>query len=110
MDLVTAEAGFRAYDSRVDSLRSRVEELESLHPEGVPADSFDIYLEAFDDYNEAVEGWEGRVDALREERTECVEIVERHNQLSDSLRGILEGLGQVQPVDTTIEVEPEGDL
>lgn len=106
MDLVTAEAGFRAYDARVDSLRSRVDQLESLHPEGVPADSFSIYLDAFDAYNEAVEGWDARVDALREERTSCVEIVERHNQLSDSLRGILEELGRMAPVDSTLDVEP----
>lgn len=107
MGLVTAEATFREYDERVDSLRTRVGELEALHPDGVPADSFDIYLEAFDAYNGAVEEWDARVDDLEEERNACVEIVERHNALSDSLRGILEELGEIDPSTDTVGDVPE---
>ncbi|MDX1566954.1 MAG: hypothetical protein R3223_04075 [Longimicrobiales bacterium] len=94
--LVTAEAGFREHDERVDSLRDRVERYEALHPEGVPADSFGVYLDAFDEYNDAVERWEERADNLRRQREACVEIVESHNELSDSLRGILEELGELE--------------
>lgn len=95
--LVTAEANFREYDDRVASLRERVEGYESLHPDGVPADSFEVYLEVFDRYNEAVEGWQDRAEALRGEREECVEIVEAHNELSDSLRGVLVEIGEMEP-------------
>jgi len=105
MGLVTAEATFRDYDERIDSLRSRVGELEALHPDGVPADSFEVYLEAFDDYNRAVEEWDGRVEDLQEERSACVEIVERHNTLSDSLRGILEELGEIDRSTEPAEAE-----
>lgn len=95
--LVTAEANFREYDARVASLRSRVDRYESLHPEGVPADSFEVYLEVFDRYNEAVEGWQDRAEALRREREECVEVVEVHNELSDSLRVVLVEIGEIEP-------------
>lgn len=107
MDVVTAEASFREYGERVDSLRARVGELEALHPEGVPADSFDLYLEAFDAYNRAVEGWDVRVEDLQQERSTCVETVERHNELSDSLRGILEELGEIDPSTPPAGTEPE---
>lgn len=94
--LVTSEAGFREYDRRVDSLRSRVDAYEALHPDGVPADSFGVYLEAFDEYNDAVERWEMRAENLRRQREACVVIVETHNELSDSLRGILQELGELE--------------
>lgn len=94
--LVTAEAGFREYDERVDSLRDRVDSYEALHPDGVPADSFGVYLEAFDEYNDAVEAWEERAENLRRQREACVDIVESHNELSDSLRGILREMGELE--------------
>jgi len=95
--LITAEANFQEYDDRVDSLRNRVDGYESLHPDGVPADSFEVYLEVFDRYNEAVEGWQDRAEALRREREECVEIVETHNELSDSLRDVMVEIGELEP-------------
>lgn len=96
-ELVAAEAGFREYDGRVDSLRARVDAYEALHPDGVPADSFGVYLDAFDEYNEAVDRWQRRAEALRRKREACVEVVETHNELSDSLRGILREIGELEP-------------
>ncbi|MFW6199738.1 MAG: hypothetical protein ACOC8K_04115 [Gemmatimonadota bacterium] len=104
--LVTAEAGFQEYDRRVESLRNRVDRYEALHPDGVPADSFGVYLEAFDDYNDAVEVWEERAENLRRQREACVDIVEAHNELSDSLRGILRELGELE-VDENRDVPEE---
>lgn len=104
-ELATADAGFREHDQRVDSLRDRVDAYEALHPDGVPADSFGVYLEVFDEYNEAVERWQERAEALRRQREACVDVVETHNELSDSLRGVLEELGELEPSRATEEDE-----
>lgn len=95
LELSMEEAEFDDFNQRVDSLRVRVEGYEALHPEGVPADSFPVYLEAFDEYNEVVEGWEGRARSLRSGWRECSELVEVHNELADSLRGVLREIGAI---------------
>lgn len=87
--LADEEARFRAYDARVDSLRDVVRSFEALDPAGVPADSYPSYLAAFDSYNVAVEGWQARADSLQATWAACTETVERHNELADSVRGIM---------------------
>jgi len=87
--LAEEEARFRAYDARVDSLRDAVRGYEALHPRGVPADSYPNYLAAFDSYNVAVAGWQARADSLQATWAACTETVERHNELADSVRGIM---------------------
>jgi DNA repair ATPase RecN len=78
-----------AFDERLDSLRGRVRELERIDPRGVPADSYAVYLEAFQTYNDSVPGWEQRADSLREQWQHCRDLTERHNAVADSLRQVL---------------------
>jgi hypothetical protein len=77
------------YNARLDSMRRRVRGMETLPPRGVPADSYDIYLELFGRYNDSAQTWEARVDALKTEREECQALTERHNVAVDSLRRLL---------------------
>lgn len=84
------EMGFEEYDRRVDSLRRRVEGLESLTPGGVPADSYPRYMDAFEAYNRAVPDWSARADTLQAHWRACREVVREHNVLADSLRRVVE--------------------
>lgn len=95
MVLSREEADFRAYDDRVDSLRGRVREYEDLHPEGVPADSFEAYMETFGRYNEAVPRWEARAESLRGRWRVCRSLASQHNALVDSLRDLLVEIGEL---------------
>jgi len=95
-DLAVAESEFRLRNAEVDSLRRRVRGSEEPLAEGgrgVPAEEYDAYLEAFDEYNASVAEWEARAEALREREGACREAVERHNLLADSLRRVLEENG-----------------
>lgn len=96
MALANEEAFFRRYDRRVDSLRTRIREYESLDPRGVPQDSFEAYMDAFEDYNEAVPGWEARAESLRVHSRACRRRVRAHNVLTDSLRGLLVEMGELE--------------
>lgn len=82
-------AGFQRYEQGMDSLRSRVRELEAIDPRGVPADSYQSYLEAFDGYNDSVSRWSQRTDTLRLRWARCRELTESHNTLADSLSRVL---------------------
>jgi len=77
------------YDERLDSLRARVRQLESLDRRGVPADSYDVYLGAFDQYNDSAAGWSARTDTLRAHLQRCRSLTELHNMIADSLRRLL---------------------
>lgn len=81
---------FEAFDARIDSLRERVRGLEAINPRGVPADSYDIYLEAFDSYNDSVARWRQRADTVRARWAQCRDLTELHNTMTDSLRRMLE--------------------
>lgn len=87
------EGRFRAFEERVDSLRGRVEGFEEVHPEtggrGVPADSYETYMEAYQRYNRTIPAWEERADTLEARWERCRELVRRHNVLADSLRALL---------------------
>ena len=95
MALSREQADFRAYDDRVDSLRTRVREYEGLHPDGVPADSFEAYMETFGRYNDAIPRWESRAESLRGRWRACRSLTDEHNELVDSLRDLLVEIGEI---------------
>lgn len=100
---------FQAYDGEVNVLRARVAELEALHPDGVPADSYAVYLAVLDRYNDAVPGWTERADGVRAAWERCRERVDAHNLLADSIRLLLEAEGILVP--TRIPApEPRGSI
>jgi predicted nucleic acid-binding Zn-ribbon protein len=78
------------YNERLTQMRERVRDLEGLHPRGVPADSYRIYMELFDSYNDSAGQWQGRVDELQAELEACRETADAHNAALDSLRALLQ--------------------
>jgi hypothetical protein len=44
-----------------------------------------------------VSAWERRADALRTSDAACRTLIDAHNQLSDSVRGVLEAFGGKGP-------------
>lgn len=82
-------AQLRAYNRRLDSMRSRVREMEALDRRGVPVDSYRVYLEAFNTYNESVAAWPPLEDTVRALDGRCRELAEQHNVLADSLRELV---------------------
>jgi hypothetical protein len=88
-DLDRGTALLHAYDERIDSLRTRVRRFESLDRRGVPADSYEVYLGAFEQYNDSVAGWTARTDTLRVRLDRCRTLTETHNMIADSLRRLL---------------------
>ncbi|MDT8342453.1 MAG: hypothetical protein RQ751_13150 [Longimicrobiales bacterium] len=95
-DLALAESDLRGTDAAADSLRGAVERAEDTLPgggRGVPAAEYEAYLEAFERYNDTVREWEARARELREHEERCRALIERHNALTDSLRGRLNDAG-----------------
>lgn len=84
--LMLQESRFRDFGAHVDSLREDVRDFEALDPRGVPEEQYEAYLERFNAYNDSVQAWDARVEVLRENEMACRALVERHNQLTDSLR------------------------
>lgn len=87
------EDDFRTHSDAADSLAVRLRQLESLHADGVPADSYPVYLDVFREYDDAVSGWDDKAEAARGAWEQCRELTETHNQLADSLRASLVELG-----------------
>jgi hypothetical protein len=83
------EAGFRARQRVTEELRSRVDYLEGLHPDGVPADSYPTYLQVVEEYNASLSGWEEDSVRLRTKSSRCRELVEDHNARADTLFQLL---------------------
>lgn len=83
------EQAFANYRAQVDSLRQEVRDFEAMDDRGVPAARYEEYLDAFDDYNEAVPVWEERADTLRARSRACRALAERHNAMADSLRAMV---------------------
>lgn len=88
-ELDEGAAGFETFDTRLDSLNERIRELEAMDPRGVPADSYRVYLEAFDQYNDSIPGWSARADTLRARWARCTEVTRSYNALADSLRRLM---------------------
>lgn len=91
--LESEEGALLAASARLDSLRQVIEYYEGLDPRGVPADSYEVYLEIFNTYNRGVPEQEAAGDTLRLHWQACLEITERHNALADSARAIAEEAG-----------------
>jgi hypothetical protein len=83
------QEGLLAYNSRLDSMRGRVREMESHDPRGVPADSYGIYMGLFEAYNDSAAAWDARVAALQSRHSHCRALTEEHNAIADSLRRLL---------------------
>jgi hypothetical protein len=94
--LAREEAGLRASDARFDSLKNAIDFYESLDPRGVPADSYEAYLETFRAYNEGIPERAAAGDSLQLHWQTCSEIVAQHNAIADSARAIAEGLGLIR--------------
>lgn len=94
--LAEEEARLLADAARLDSLRGAIDYYEGLHPAGVPADSYDVYLEAFDSFNSGVPIQTAARESLQFHWKGCRSIVERHNQIADSARAIAEELGLLE--------------
>lgn len=88
-DVDSGAARMRAYGRTLDSMRARVRGMEALDPRGVPADSYDVYIDAFDAYNDSVGQWPAREDSVRALDARCREVALKHNDLTDSLRALL---------------------
>lgn len=86
MALSWEEQGFRAFDRRIDSLRTKMEGYEDPERGGVPQADYQAYLESFELYNDSVEAWQSRADSLRAMEAACRALVEAHNELGDSIR------------------------
>ncbi len=91
--LELARARFEAQTRETGALGDRIRRLEALDDRGVPADSYDVYLETVERFNASIERWELRGEAVTEEREECLTLVEERNLLADSLRQILIEMG-----------------
>lgn len=91
------EDTFRSLNTRLDSLRGRIDTLESLDVRGVPADSYDTYIEAFRRYNRGVPTWQPAADSLQAHWRACRALVQQHNVLADSARRLAEQLDLIRP-------------
>lgn len=84
---------FNRYRTSVDSLREEVREYESLDDRGVPAESYDVYIQTFERYNESLPGWRTRADSLTAHDDVCRDLTMQHNEAAQSLRENLEEAG-----------------
>jgi DNA repair ATPase RecN len=103
--LDVVERRFRTQAEETERLQARIHRLEAMDPRGVPADSYEVYLEVVDRFNATVQGWEGRLAALRAREAACQDLLEARNELADSLRALLEDAGYLP--DTLAPLQPE---
>jgi len=91
------EAEFRDLDAGMDSLRTGVESYEELNPEGrrgVQEEEYEQYIEAFDQYNDAVGDWQNRARRLSQRSALCRELFVQHNELVDTLCVLVDRLDE----------------
>lgn len=86
--LAWQEEEFLQFDRMVDSLRTVVDAFEDAEQGGVPEEDYQEYLEGFDRYNALVGTWRSRADGLQANEARCRALVEAHNHLGDSIKGI----------------------
>jgi hypothetical protein len=84
--LEVEQDSFAAYGGRLDSMRSRLESIDRLHPDGVVFDSFDVYVETVDSFNAALPEWAPAADSINAHRALCESAIGAHNTLVDSAR------------------------
>lgn len=107
--LETEEAALQASDARLDSIRGRIEFLESLDPRGVPADSYPVYIRAFNEYNAEIPARAAAGDTLGAHFDSCREITEQHNLVADSALDLARELGLVRERREPSRPNPAGD-
>ncbi len=93
--LESEEAQLLASNARLDSLKRVIDYYEALDPRGVPADSYEIYLETFNSYNSGVPVQTAAADSLQLHWQACRAITEQHNALADSARRFAEEHGLI---------------
>ena len=98
------EMRLRDEDERLDSLKTVIDHYESLDPRGVPADSYETYLEAFNTYNESIPGRTEAGESLQAHWQQCRAIAEQHNVVADSARTLAAELGLLRD---SLRIEPE---
>ena len=89
--LEVEEAALVTDNARLDSLRQVVRHYEGLDPRGVPADSYEVYLDVFNTFNRGVPIQEAAGDTLRAHWQACLAIT-----LADSARAIAEEAGLLE--------------
>jgi hypothetical protein len=90
------EEKLQAEDQRLDSLRTLIDQYETLDPRGVPADSYDTYLTIFNAYNSGIPLRTATAETLQAHWRECRGIAEQHNLTADSARAMATELGFVR--------------
>jgi hypothetical protein len=90
--LDSEEARLLASDERLDSLRTLIDYYEGLDARGVPADSYEVYIEIFNTYNEDIPARAAAGDTLQAHWDACRTLTERHNAIADSAKALAEGL------------------
>lgn len=90
------EATLRAHDARLDSLKDRIDGWESLHRSGVPADSYQLYIEAFNEYNDGIPDRNVAAEELQALWLTCREMALKHNATADSARKLAAELGLIR--------------
>ncbi len=119
--LEAEESRLRASDARLDSLRGRIDFFESLDPRGVPADSYELYMRAFNAYNARIPGRAAAGDTLKAHFESCRAIIEQHNLIADSALDLARDLGLLRdsavrrrsistPEDTSADISPPETL
>ncbi len=90
--LASEEARLVASDERLDSLKALIDYYEGLDPRGVPADSYDVYIEIFNTFNEDIPARAAAGDTLQVHWAACRNLTQQHNAIADSARVLAEGL------------------
>lgn len=108
-ELAASNLRFQSQTRQTRAFQSRIEALEALDARGVPADSYDIYLDMIDRFNASIEGWEMRGEALERTQQSCRELIEARNVLADSLRRILVDMGYLPGEEEEAMPLPGGD-
>jgi hypothetical protein len=103
------EAELLASDAYLDSLRGELERYEKMDPRGVPGDSYEVYIETFNEYNAGIPARATAGDTLQVHWKACREITESHNQLADSARTLAEEAGLLRETPGRIPAPDNGD-
>jgi hypothetical protein len=103
--LADGQARLLASDARFDSLKSIIDYYEGLDPRGVPADSYEAYLEIFNEYNEGIPDREAAGDTLRAHEQACHAIIESHNLIADSALALARELDMLRDTANTEQVQ-----
>ncbi len=74
----------------------------------MPADSYELYIETFESYNEEVPRRNAAAESLETDWAACRAIVRRHNALADSLRDLAVEMGKIAPIPDSVPSGSQG--